>query len=49
MLVIGLYDYSTMPRARSCASTLTCWSLLMHFDKIRTALVVELSFTAIIE
>lgn len=34
----------------SCAaSTLTCWSLLLHFDKVSTTLVVELSFTAIIE
>lgn len=39
----------TRPHARSCASTLTSWRLLMHFDKICTALVVELSFSAIIE
>lgn len=49
MLVICCMIIPTMPRVRSCASTLTSWNLLMHFDKIRTTLVVELSFTAIIE
>lgn len=34
----------------SCAtSTFTCWSLLLHFDKVSTTLVVELSSTAIVE